>query len=76
MASRYRPRTISWDGRSTRTFPDGGVEKWAYSAAGVSLHTNQLGKITKYGYDVVDRGDEREQRFETLGRAVVVDLDP
>ena len=35
----------------TRTQPDGGVEKFGYSARGLIAYTNQLNKITYYGYD-------------------------
>jgi YD repeat-containing protein len=36
---------------STRTYPDGGVEKFGYSARGLVAYTNQLDKVTFYGYD-------------------------
>ena len=35
----------------TRTYPDGGVERFGYSARGLTAYTNQLDKITYYGYD-------------------------
>jgi RHS repeat-associated protein len=35
----------------TRTYPDAGVEKFGYSARGLVAYTNQLDKITYYGYD-------------------------
>ncbi len=39
----------------SRTYPDSGVEKFAYSARGVTAYTNQLGYVTTYGYDEVGR---------------------
>jgi len=39
----------------TVAYPDGGVESFGYSAAGVIAHTNQLGKVTTYGYDAAGR---------------------
>jgi len=37
----------------TRTAPDGGVESWGYSAniVGPTRYTNQIGKVTQFGYD-------------------------
>jgi len=35
----------------TRTYPDGGVEKFGYSARGLVTYTNQLNKETYYVYD-------------------------
>lgn len=34
-----------------RDWPDGGVERSVYSAAGLIAYTNQLGQPTRYGYD-------------------------
>jgi RHS repeat-associated protein len=39
----------------TKTYPDGGVEKFGYSARGMTRYTNQLGQVTGYGYDVLGR---------------------
>jgi RHS repeat-associated protein len=39
------------DRLSTRTYPDGGVERFGYSSRGLVAYTNQLNKITYYGYD-------------------------
>jgi RHS repeat-associated protein len=39
----------------TKSYPDGGVEKFQYTALGVVAHTNQLGKVTRYGYDNAGR---------------------
>jgi RHS repeat-associated protein len=39
----------------TRTYPDSGVEKFGYGARGLLSHTNQLGKVTRYGYDPAGR---------------------
>jgi RHS repeat-associated protein len=39
----------------TKTYPDGGVEKFAYSARGMTRYTNQLGQVTGNGYDVSGR---------------------
>lgn len=39
------------DRLSTRTYPDGGVEGFAYSARGLIAQTNQLNKVTLFGYD-------------------------
>ena len=39
----------------TRTYPDGGVERFGYSAAGVVRYTNQLNFVTSYGYDAAGR---------------------
>ena len=36
---------------ATRTYPDGGVEKFGYSARGLIAYTNQLNLATYYGYD-------------------------
>jgi RHS repeat-associated protein len=35
----------------TRTYPDGGVERFGYSARGLTAYTNQLNKVTRYVYD-------------------------
>jgi RHS repeat-associated protein len=39
----------------TRGYPDGGVEKFGYSARGLVNYTNQIGKITRYVYDEASR---------------------
>ena len=39
----------------TRTYPDAGVERFGYSARGMIAYTNQLDKITLYGYDEAGR---------------------
>jgi len=39
----------------TRTYPDGGVERYGYSAAGLVAYTNQLTNVTYYGYDPARR---------------------
>ncbi len=39
----------------TRGFPDGGVEKFAYSTRGLMAYTNQLGFATLYGRDAFRR---------------------
>jgi len=39
----------------TRTYPDNGVERFGYSPAGLIAYTNQLGKVTRYGYDAAGR---------------------
>jgi RHS repeat-associated protein len=41
----------------TRTFPDGGVESFGYTAnvSGPASYTNQLSKITTYAYDKLGR---------------------
>jgi RHS repeat-associated protein len=44
----------------TRTQPDGGMEKFGYSARGLIAYTNQLDKITYYGYD-----EGRRKTWET-----------
>src|SRR5437773_1837661 len=36
---------------STRTQPNGGVERFGYSARGLVAYTNQLNQITYYAYD-------------------------
>jgi len=35
----------------TRTYPDGGVERFGYSARGLIAYTNQLAKVTRFVYD-------------------------
>src|SRR5436190_10413799 len=50
--------TNTWDllGRlSTRTHPDGGIERFGYSARGVTAHTNQIGATNFYAYDAASR---------------------
>jgi YD repeat-containing protein len=39
----------------TRTYPDGGVEKFGYSARGVTAYTNQLNLVTYYTHDEAGR---------------------
>jgi RHS repeat-associated protein len=39
----------------TRSYPDGGVESFGYSPAGLIAYTNQLGYKTYYGYDAARR---------------------
>ncbi|HTX21666.1 MAG TPA: RHS repeat-associated core domain-containing protein, partial [Candidatus Aquilonibacter sp.] len=41
----------------TRSYPDGGVEKWGYTpdVPGPTGYTNQIGNVTLYGYDAMDR---------------------
>jgi len=39
----------------TRSYPDDGVESFGYSASGLAHYTNQLGKVTHYGYDEAAR---------------------
>jgi RHS repeat-associated protein len=45
---------------SARTYPDGGVEKFGYSARGLIAYANQLNLITYYGYD-----EARRKTWET-----------
>jgi len=51
----------------TRTYPDGGVEKFGYSARGLIAHTNQINLITSYAYDEAGR-----KTFETNANAEVL----
>ncbi len=44
----------------TRGYPDGGIEKFGYSARGLIAYTNQLGLTNFYAYDEANR-----KRFET-----------
>lgn len=39
----------------SRTYPDGGVERFAYSAKGMIAYTNHLSKVTRHGYDALGR---------------------
>ena len=39
----------------SRSYPDGGVEKFGYSAAGLIAHTNQLNYTNYYNYDAAMR---------------------
>ena len=39
----------------TRTYPDGGVERFGYGPAGLLAYTNQLSSKTYYGYDAARR---------------------
>jgi RHS repeat-associated protein len=43
------------DRLSTRTHPDGGVERFGYSARGLIAYTNQLGATNFYAYDEAAR---------------------
>lgn len=38
-----------------RSYPDGGVERFGHSARGMVAHTNQTGKVTRFGYDPAGR---------------------
>jgi RHS repeat-associated protein len=40
---------------STRTYPDGGVERFGYSARGLVAYTNQLDFVTRFVYDEASR---------------------
>lgn len=40
---------------SARTYPDGGVERFGYSARGLVAYTNQLNLVTRYTYDEASR---------------------
>ena len=44
----------------TRSYPDGGIEKYGYTAAGLTAYTNQLGFTNFYAYDPA-----RRKTFET-----------
>jgi len=44
----------------TRTYPDTGVDRFGYSARGLTAYTNQLGQTNFYGYDEAGR-----KTFET-----------
>jgi RHS repeat-associated protein len=39
----------------SRSYPDGGVESFGYSARGLTVYSNQLGLATYYGYDAARR---------------------
>ena len=39
----------------SRWYPDSGLEDFGYSARGLVTYTNQLGYVTRYGYDVAGR---------------------
>ena len=39
----------------SRTYPDGGVEWWAYTTNGLAFRTNPLGAVTRYVYDAGGR---------------------
>ena len=45
---------------ATRGYPDGGVEKFGYSARGMTAFTNQIGSVTYIAYDPA-----RRKNFET-----------
>jgi RHS repeat-associated protein len=50
--------TITYDNVDrvlTRSYPDGGVEKFLYSARGLVGYTNQLGFVTRHDIDVLGR---------------------
>ena len=51
----------------TRGYPDGGVEKFGYSARGMIAHTNQLGFTNFYAYD-----EAGQKTFETNANAEVI----
>lgn len=51
----------------TRGYPDGGVEKFGYSARGLIAHTNQLNLVTRYVYDEAGR-----KLFETNANNEVI----
>ena len=51
----------------TRGYPDGGVEKFGYSARGLTAYTNQLNFKTYYVYDEATR-----KRFETNANNEVI----
>lgn len=40
---------------TSTTYPDGGVETFAHTIRGLTAYTNQLGTVTRYGYDVFGR---------------------
>jgi RHS repeat-associated protein len=44
----------------TRGYPDGGIEKFGYSARGLTAYTNQISQITRFAYDPA-----RRKNFET-----------
>jgi len=50
----------------SRTYPDGGVESFGYSARGLIAYTNQLGLTNFYGYDAALR-----KTFETNANAEI-----
>ena len=39
----------------SRSYPDSGLEDFGYSARGLVAYTNQLGYVTRYGYDEAGR---------------------
>jgi YD repeat-containing protein len=43
------------DRLKARTYPDGGIEKFSYSARGLIGYTNQLGYTNSYTYDALCR---------------------
>lgn len=48
--------TLDALGRSiARTYPDGGIERIAYSSAGVTIQSNQIGYTTRFAYDAAGR---------------------
>ena len=51
----------------TRSYPDGGVEKFGYSPRGLIAYTNQLGYTNFYAYDEAGR-----KTFETNANAEVI----
>jgi YD repeat-containing protein len=51
----------------TRTYPDGGVERFGYSARGLIAYTNQLGATNFYAYDEAAR-----KIFETNANAQLI----
>jgi len=48
----------------TRTYPDGGAEKFGYSARGLTAYTNQISLTNFYAYDAAGR-----RTFETNANA-------
>ena len=63
--------TLAYDnlGRvRTRTYPDAGVEAFAYGARGLASSTNQLNKVTSYLYDEAGRKtSETNPNTEVVG---------
>jgi RHS repeat-associated protein len=52
---------------STRGYPDGGIEKFGYSARGLVAYTNQLGFTNFYAYDEASR-----KTFETNANSEII----
>ncbi len=51
----------------TRAYPDGGMERFGYSARGLTAYTNQLNFVTRYAYDEALR-----KTFETNANNEVI----